>query len=247
MNGDTSGIKGQDDSTNHHKNPTEDIEKLHGELLKRHCPPVVSRYLNWNWTEAGDISIQPCPKGSTGLARWTCDTGKKNGKPEWQGAQPDMSDCKSTVMSDLENRVRKEDPDNVLASKLALLTEPPNNDVDYDDLDSNTADEKRLYGGDLEAAVAVMRSIANRLQYLLQTQQFYNKESYLQEIFQNIFRSGSNLLSPQHRDAWNDLSRNHRIKVASSLMNILEEHAFLLADVLQQPETIIESTKLAGK
>ena len=50
----------------------------------------------------------------------------------------------------------------------------------------------------------------------------------------------------KHRDAWNDLSRNHRIKVASSLMNILEEHAFLLADVLQQPETIIESTKLAG-
>ena len=215
--------------------------------MKHHCPPIVSRYLNWNWTEAGGISIQPCPKGSTGLARWTCEEPssiKNDGKPRWQGRQPDMSDCKSTLMTDLESRVRKQDPENVLASKLALLTQLRNN---VDDLDSANMKEKRLYGGDLEAAVAVMKSIANRLQYLMQTQPFYNKESYLQEIFQNVFRSGSNLLSRQHRDAWNDLTRNHRIKVASSLMNILEEHAFLLADVLQQPETIIESTKLAGK
>ena len=155
-----------------------------------------------------------------------------------------MSDCKSALMTDLESRIRKQDPENVLASKLALLTQPPNQ---VDDFDESTK-VKRLYGGDLEAVVEVMKSIANRLQYLMQTQaKLYNKESYLQEIFQNIFRSGSNLLSRQHRDAWNDLSRNHRIKVASSLMNILEEHAFLLADVLQQPETIIESTKLAGK
>ena len=217
--------------------------------MKHHCPPIVSRYLNWNWTEAGDISIQPCPKGSTGLARWTCEEPsiKNNGKPEWKGRQPDMSNCKSTLMTDLETRVRKQDPDNVLASKLALLTEPPNNVDDFGDLNSANTEHRRLYGGDLEAAVAVMKSIANQLQYLMQTQQFYNKESYLQEIFQNIFRSGSNMLSRQHRDAWNDLTRNHRIKVASSLMNILEEHAFLLADVLQQPETIIESTKLAGK
>ena len=214
------------------------------ELMKHHCAPITSRYLNWNWTEAGDISIQPCPTGSSGLARWTCDEQsiKRNGNPDWQGRQPDMSDCKSALMTDLESRIRKQDPENVLASKLALLTQPPNH---VDDFDENTK-EKRLYGGDLEAAVLVMKSLANRLQYLMQTQQFYNKESYLQEIFQNIFRSGSNLLSRQHRDAWNDLSRNHRIKVASSLMNILEEHAFLLADVLQQPETIIESTKLAG-
>ena len=143
-----------------------------------------------------------------------------------------MSDCKSSEVSDLETRVREEDPENVIVSSLERLTEKG---------------ASKLYGGDLEAAVAVMKSIANRLQYLMQTQQFYNKESYLQEIFQNIFRSGSNLLSSKYRGAWNDLSRNHRIKVASSLMSILEEHAFLLADVLQQPETVIESTKLAGK
>ena len=219
-------------------------EKLVEELMKHHCAPITSRYLNWNWTEAGDKSIQPCPSGSTGLARWTCiePTIKGHGNPDWQGRQPDMSDCKSALMTDLESRIRKQDPENVLASKLALLTQPANHVDDYDEKQT----EKRLYGGDLEAAVAVMKSIANRLQYLMQTQQFYNKESYLQEIFQNIFRSGSNLLSRQHRDAWNDLSRNQRIKVASSLMNILEEHAFLLADVVQQPESIMESTKLSG-
>ena len=219
-------------------------QKMIEELMKRHCAPITSRYLNWNWTEAGDKSIQPCPSGSTGLARWTCEESSIKGQnPDWQGRQPDMSDCKSALMTDLESRIRQQDPENVLASKLALLTQPANHVDDYEEKMS----EKRLYGGDLEAAVAVMRSIANRLQYLMQTEQFYNKESYLQEIFQNIFRSGSNLLSRQHRDAWNDLSRNQRIKVASSLMNILEEHAFLLADVVQQPESIMESTKLAGK
>ena len=243
-----SGLNKDDVNYQHfdHQEGSKENQERIAELTKHYCAPITSRYLNWNWTEAGDISIQPCPTGSTGLARWTCEEPsiKSNGKPDWQGRQADMSDCKSALMTDLESRIRKQDPENVLASKLALLTQPPNQ---VDDFDESTK-VKRLYGGDLEAVVEVMKSIANRLQYLMQTQaKLYNKESYLQEIFQNIFRSGSNLLSRQHRDAWNDLSRNHRIKVASSLMNILEEHAFLLADVLQQPETIIESTKLAGK
>jgi hypothetical protein len=44
----------------------------------------------------------------------------------------------------------------------------------------------RLFGGDLEAAVSILRTLANRLQYLLQTQadSFYNKESYVQQVFQ---------------------------------------------------------------
>lgn len=228
--------------------------EVEAELRLTHCPRTEARYLHWNWTKFGDVSIQPCPSGSTGLARWTC--GPQKGRPArghvqvnsefrgefWRGHQPDMSDCKSTEMSKLEMRVREQDPENVLASKLALLTNniPPESDA--------IQSSKRLFGGDLEASVAVMKSVANRLQYLLQQSQhsLYNRESYLQEVFQNIFRAASNLLAPERRDAWNDLSRGQRIKVASSLMNILEDHAFLLADVLDQPETVTESTRYAG-
>ena len=41
---------------------------------------------------------------------------------EWATRQPDMSDCKSAAMTNLEVKVRQEDPENVLASSLAHLT-----------------------------------------------------------------------------------------------------------------------------
>lgn len=169
-----------------------------------------------------------------------------------------MSDCKSKDMADLETRVRQQDPENVLASTLAHLTEKKVDvDTDDDDVSDDVTNDgtsieskkrSQLFGGDLEASVAVIKAVANRLRYLLQTQSdsFYNKESYVQEVFQNILRSSSNLLSPDSRGAWLDLSRAQRLKVASSLMKCLEEHAFIVADVIKTPETIVEATRRAG-
>lgn len=104
------------------------------------CPPVTSRKLQWDWTQVGEMSIQPCPIGATGLAKWNCvDAGTGSGlggsqslQPQWSGSQPDMSDCRSVAMSNLEAQVRKEDPENVLISSLSYVTRT-----------------KALYGGDL--------------------------------------------------------------------------------------------------
>ena len=49
-------------------------------------------------------------------------------------------------------QVRQEDPENVLVSSLAYLTRT-----------------KALYGGDLEAVVTIMRTVASRIQYRLQS------------------------------------------------------------------------------
>lgn len=199
--------------------------------LDNHCAPTLARNLKWNWTRAGDVAIQPCPSGSTGLARWPCDPVNL----AFSGLQPDMSDCKSAAISDLESKVREEDPENVIVSSLERLT----------DKDSST-----MYGGDLEAVVNILKAVLNRLQYLLQTKadSLYNKESFLQEIFQNVLRTGSNLLSNQTLPvAWMDLSRSRRIKVASNLIQTLEEHALLLLGVLERPEVILESTNEIGK
>ena len=198
-------------------------------FLEDHCPPMFSRNLFWNWTRAAEVAIQPCPAGSTGLARWTCHPDLL----QFQNFQPDMSDCKSDEISDLETRVREQDPENVLVSSLERFTEKG---------------ASKLYGGDLEAVVNVLKAVLNRLQYLLQTkaEKFYNKESFLQEIFQNVLRTGSNLMANQSLPAWKDLSRSMRIKVASNLIQTLEEHAFLLLDVLDQPEVIQESTNEIG-
>ena len=48
--------------------------------------------------------------------------------------------------------MRQEDPENVLVSSLAYLTRT-----------------KALYGGDLEAVVTIMRTVASRIQYRLQS------------------------------------------------------------------------------
>lgn len=110
-------------------------------------------------------------------------------------------------------------------------------------------EKESLFGGDLEAIVNLLKAVLNRLQYLLQTKanSLYNKESFLQEIFQNVLRTGSNLLANHSTPSWLDLSRSRRIKVVSSLIQILEEHARLLLSVLEDPEILVESTNEIGK
>ena len=243
--------------------------------LDNHCAPVFARHLYWNWTRAGDVAIQPCPEGSTGLARWACDAHALS----FRGGQPDMSDCKSSQVSDLETRVREEDPENVIVSTLERLTEKgayqefrPNFFVcirpgpafssflsiqggrtfciNYRFFPLIFSGASNLYGGDLEAVVNILKAVLNRLQYLLQTKakgSFYNKESFLQEIYQNVLRTGSNLMANQSLPAWRDLARSRRIKVASNLLQSLQEHAFLLLGVIQEPELITESTQQIGK
>ena len=65
------------------------------------------------------MAIQPCPSKSTGLARWTCDSKTLS----FTENQPDMSDCKSSAVTDLETRVREQDPENVIASGRNFLTD----------------------------------------------------------------------------------------------------------------------------
>ena len=106
-----------------------------------------------------------------------------------------------------------------------------------------------MFGGDLESSVAILRTVANRLQYLLQTQSdsFYNKESYVQQVFQNVLRSASNLLSEENRSVWLDLHPSSRMKTATALLLALEENAFLLAEVTNAPEIIQETSNSIGK
>ncbi len=205
-------------------------------LLPDFCPQTFARGINWNWTRSGDVTIVPCPNGATGLARWACledgrwsTTSVHNLTPH-----PDLSDCKSASMTNLEARVREEDPEDVVVSTLAHLT---------------TKMTGRLFGGDLESSVAILRTVANRLQYLLQTQadSFYNKESYVQQVFQNVLRSASNLLAEENRAIWWDLHPSQRMKTATALLLALEENAFLLAEVTNSPEIIQETSNSIGK
>ena len=146
-----------------------------------------------------------------------------------------MSDCKTEASTSLEANVRAEDPEAVLASTLAHMT-------------SGYTATRGLYGGDLDTIVAVMRTIGNRLRFILQTglrgqSIFYNKEAYVQEVTANVIRTVSNLISEDARPAWLDLKKPLRMKMVNNMLLALEEVAFLLADVTETPELLEESAE----
>jgi len=206
-----------------------------GEERPHHCPPAGTRGgLAWNWTAAGETAVQPCPAGSTGLARWTCGDRHSGGPAAWATAVPDLADCKTTAMSKLEGQVQAGDLENVISAALAHLTRTR---------------AGGLYGGDVEAAAAIMRTLANRIQYLLQTQgdTFYNKGTYIQEVLLNMVRAASHLLDGQNRAAWRDMAAaagtGRQVKAASGMMSALEENALLLAEVTANEEILMESAK----
>ena len=94
--------------------------------MANHCQPTFRRSVHWNWTAAGQVAIVPCPHGATGLARWACveaegGAGAQTGA-DWAGLQPDMSDCKSDAVAQLERDVREEAPEKTIASSMADLT-----------------------------------------------------------------------------------------------------------------------------
>ena len=65
---------------------------------------------------------------------------------------------------------------------------------------------------------------------------------------QNVLRSASQMLSPWARPAWGDLrSDSERAKVAAELVGVLEANARVVADVLEDGETLFEKTREIGE
>ncbi len=84
-------------------------------------------------------------------------------------------------MSNLESQVRQESvPESVLVSSLSYLT-----------------GTKRLFGGDLETAVATLRTVASRIRFRAQgggsssidsPPEALNREGHIRQVLQNVFR-----------------------------------------------------------
>ncbi len=109
---------------------------------------------------------------------------------------------------------------------------------------------KNLYGGDLESAVEIMRTVASRIQYRLQSsgRNFHDRVNHIRQVLLNVLRSAANILEDgPNRAAWFDLAVDRRAKVATSLMLALEENAFLLAGVTGMPEEILETYETLSK
>lgn len=69
-----------------------------------YCGSTTARNLFWNYTRVGDINVQPCPPGSTGIAKWRCSgtlLPTKSQKPSSRSNQnPFVDDTNDNHMDD---------------------------------------------------------------------------------------------------------------------------------------------------
>ncbi len=201
------------------------------------CAAAISRGLHWNATAAGTRAIQRCPANATGLARWRCGV-----DAEWVGAQPELWDCKSAELRELESSARQqqEDDEEAVVSQLVRITTAP------------VAQSPRvipLYGGDLESITGILRSVANRMEYHLQQGAVIDASERVRRLLRHVVRSCANLLAPAVSwPLWADLNAKKRSKAADDLTNALVKHAFILAAVQEDQEiSIVEKTREIGK
>lgn len=87
------------------------------------CGPTTVRNLFWNLTRVGEVNVQSCPGGATGIAKWRCIfthksqqilqnqqvDGDEKLQAIWQPSTPDLTQCRSLWLNSLEIRVNQRD------------------------------------------------------------------------------------------------------------------------------------------
>uniref|UniRef100_A0A1B0G2T9 Latrophilin Cirl n=1 Tax=Glossina morsitans morsitans TaxID=37546 RepID=A0A1B0G2T9_GLOMM len=226
------------------------------------CRPTNARNLFWNVTRVGDVNVQPCPGGATGIAKWrcvlmkrislddeyffdttttktpicngtNCDTAKINSKlrnfePTWHPLTPDLTQCRSLWLNNLEVRVNQRD------SSLISIA----NDL------SEVTSSKTLYGGDMLVTTKIIQTMSEKMFHDKETSPDQHlREAMILELLQGVVKTGSNLLDESQLSSWLDLNQEDQMRVATSLLTGLEDNAFLLADTIIRERNVVQKVK----
>ena len=112
----------------------------------------------------GDQAVLKCPSGSTGFAKWTCQYGEP--QAQWSKSRmhtsarddidgPNLSECLSTWISDLDAGLRSGEISVINASKtLADMTSHHKRKKGFD-----------MFGGDILLATRMLKDMSQRMQY----------------------------------------------------------------------------------
>ena len=197
---------------------------------QEYCCPTLLRSIYWNWTKSGEINIQPCPGGTTGFARWRCM--KTDDKPQWLPKSPDLSECRSVWLNNLEQRVL------IMKDSLLSITS---------DLAQVTS-SKTLYGGDMMITTKIIQKMTTKMaRDILTIPDPRQREAIVTDMLSYVVKTGSNLLDTSQHPSWKDLSHKEQMRVATSLLIGLEENAFLLADTVMKEKTVDQVVKNISK
>ncbi|XP_064626823.1 adhesion G protein-coupled receptor L2-like isoform X4 [Lineus longissimus] len=177
------------------------------------CEARVEREINWPETRPGYV-VRSCPNGMTGQARWQC------GLDGWIGS-PDLSLCQSKVSVNLKELNEEGEKSEIVAKELEEVTKT-----------------QPMYGGDLVAMTKVMHDVVKNLKEDLKDTTPTEKLEIANDVNSALVKSTSNILSEKQSSSWKDLPKTKQTKVATTLVDSIEESGFELA------ETMDKSTKV---
>ncbi|XP_014085243.2 latrophilin Cirl [Bactrocera oleae] len=237
------------------------------------CGPTNARNLFWNITRVGDVNVQPCPGGATGIAKWRCVLMKRvNYKEEDAGAAetttmraiPRANCSSSNANSSCENAADRLNqrignfeptwhpmtPDLTQCRSLWLnslevrVNQRESSVISIANDLSEVTSSKTLYGGDMLVTTKIIQTMSEKMFHDKETlPDQRQREAIILELLHGVVKTGSNLLDESQLSSWMDLNQEDQMRVATSLLTGLEYNAFLLADTIIRERNIVQKVK----
>uniref|UniRef100_A0A8C1PK16 Adhesion G protein-coupled receptor L3 n=1 Tax=Cyprinus carpio TaxID=7962 RepID=A0A8C1PK16_CYPCA len=185
------------------------------------CSPVTDSSITWPKTRQGLVAKQPCPPGTIGMAVFACQG------PEglWDLQGPDLSNCSSTWVNIINQKIRAGEPAAIISRELSEQT------------------KGHMHAGDITYTVRAMGHLIDLLDVQLRNLTPGGKDSAARSLNKAMVETVNNLLQPQARTAWMELSSGDQLRAATMLLDTVEQGAFVLADNLLKTDVVQENTE----
>ncbi|XP_059374462.1 adhesion G protein-coupled receptor L3-like isoform X24 [Carassius carassius] len=185
------------------------------------CSPITDSSITWPKTRQGLVAKQPCPPGTIGTAVLACQG------PEglWDLQGPDLSNCSSTWVNIINQKIRAGEPAAIISRELSEQT------------------KGHMHAGDITYTVWAMGHLIDLLDVQLRNLTPGGKDSAARSLNKAMVETVNNLLQPQARTAWMELSSADQLHAATTLLDTVEQGAFVLADNLLKTDVVQENTE----
>nr|XP_061810986.1 adhesion G protein-coupled receptor L3-like isoform X2 [Nerophis lumbriciformis] len=199
-----------------------------------YCNPLVMMDVSWPKTGQGVVAKMPCPPGTIGVATYSCVG------PEgyWDPQGPDFTNCTSPWVNIISHKLKAGETAAVIARELAEQT------------------KSNLQAGDITYTVRTMVQLVDLLDVQLRNLTPGGKDSAARSLnklqkrerscryyVQAMVETVNNLLQPQAQVAWRELSTGEQLRAATTLLDTVEQGAFVLADNLLKTDIVQENTE----
>uniref|UniRef100_A0A673IKU4 Adhesion G protein-coupled receptor L3 n=1 Tax=Sinocyclocheilus rhinocerous TaxID=307959 RepID=A0A673IKU4_9TELE len=187
------------------------------------CSPVTDSSITWPKTRQGLVAKQPCPLGTVGTAVFTCQG------PEglWDQQGPDLSNCTSTWVNIINQKIRAGEPAAIISRELSEQT------------------KGHMHAGDITYTVRAMGHLIDLLDVQLRNLTPGGKDSAarsLNKVLRYIIKFIKIIVLELFKTHAN-LSSGDQLRAATMLLDTVEQGAFVLADNLLKTDVVQENTE----